>query len=251
MKNTDYSKIAETYNKSKTRHYIQPDPNISELIYKKKYRRVLDIGCGTGNYLLKQKAYFKNKADIQWFGIEPSEAMFSVLSESVKDQDITTKQAAAEAIPFEDDYFDYVICNHSYHHFVDKEKAFQEIYRVLKRGGRYYINTIHPYEMKKSWVYQFFPSVYEEDILRFYPEEKLFQTLEATGFETRVEKRVFTYRKSMLLIQEEAALRNYSQLHLISDANYQEGLQAMEAYMKSNKTLLIEHAKLYPLSYKD
>jgi ubiquinone/menaquinone biosynthesis C-methylase UbiE len=250
MKVTDYSKIADTYNLSKTRHSINPDINIKGILKYKKKVRVLDIGCGTGNYLFKQHEYFKDKGDVEWYGIEPSEAMYDVLMEHKGDRDIHVKLAGAEEIPFEDFSFDYIICNHSYHHFTDKAKAFSEIYRVLLKRGVFYINTIHPYDMKKSWVYQFFPRVYEEDMLRFYSSDKLFRALEAVGFTTKLEKRTFTFRRQMKDIQQEAKLRNYSQLHLISDTEFEAGLVAIENYIQFNKSLLVEHAKLYPYAFK-
>lgn len=250
MKITDYAKIAETYNQSPTRHAIQPDQNIAGLLKQKKTVRVLDVGCGTGNYLFKQQAYFKDKGNVEWYGIEPSDDMYKVLMDNVGDRNITVKLAGAESIPFDQFSFDYVICNHSYHHFTDKEQAFREIYRVLVKKGVFHINTIHPYNMQKSWVYQFFPAVYQEDILRFLTSDDLFEVLEMTGFRTKTEKRVFTFRRSMKDIQEEAKLRNYSQLHLISDTEFEAGLIAIEKYMQNNKSLLVEHAKLYPLGFK-
>jgi len=250
MKITDYSKIAETYNQSPTRHSIPPDVNIQGLLKQKKTVRVLDVGCGTGNYLFKQQEYFKDKGNVEWYGIEPSEAMYNVLMDNVGDRNITVKLAGAEAIPFDQFSFDYVICNHSYHHFTDKEKAFGEIYRVLLKRGVFYINTIHPYDMKKSWVYQFFPAVYAQDILRFYTHDDLFEAMEMTGFRTKTEKRIFTFRRDMKEIQEEARLRNYSQLHLISDTEFEAGLVAIEKHMETHKSLMVEHAKLYPLGFK-
>jgi hypothetical protein len=51
--------------------------------------------------------------------------------------------------------------------------------------------------MQQSWVYQFFPAVYHQDVLRFYTSDNLFEALEMTGFRTKMEKRVFTFRRSM------------------------------------------------------
>lgn len=38
---------------------------------------------------------------------------------------------------FENDYFDIVLSMNGFHAFPDKEKAFSEIYRVLKPGGKF------------------------------------------------------------------------------------------------------------------
>ena len=38
-------------------------------------------------------------------------------------------------IGFENDYFDFILCNHVLEHIVDDNKAMSELYRVLKPGG--------------------------------------------------------------------------------------------------------------------
>jgi len=37
---------------------------------------------------------------------------------------------------FEDDYFDFIICNHVLEHVQDDRKAMSELFRVLKPGGK-------------------------------------------------------------------------------------------------------------------
>lgn len=39
------------------------------------------------------------------------------------------------ALPFEDNYYDLILCNHVLEHIPDDKKAMTELYRVLKKGG--------------------------------------------------------------------------------------------------------------------
>jgi SAM-dependent methyltransferase len=39
-------------------------------------------------------------------------------------------------IPFEDDYFDFIVCNHVLEHIPDDKLAMSELYRVMKKGGQ-------------------------------------------------------------------------------------------------------------------
>ena len=39
------------------------------------------------------------------------------------------------ALPFQDEFFDYILCNHVLEHIPDDRKAMRELYRVLKTGG--------------------------------------------------------------------------------------------------------------------
>jgi len=51
---TDYLKIASIYDKNWIRHYIPRDENIEKLYIANSSRlSVLDLACGTGNYLKK------------------------------------------------------------------------------------------------------------------------------------------------------------------------------------------------------
>ncbi len=55
----------------------------------------------------------------------------------------------AQEIPFEEDVFDVVIANHMLYHVPDRPKAFAEIRRVLKPGGRFYASTIGETHMRE------------------------------------------------------------------------------------------------------
>ena len=51
-------------------------------------------------------------------------------------QNISFVSWNAECLPFEDETFDLVITRLSLHHFVEPEKPFREMQRVLKKGGK-------------------------------------------------------------------------------------------------------------------
>ena len=48
---------------------------------------------------------------------------------------IADVKADITALPFEDNSFDVIFCNHVLEHIPDDTKAMQELYRVLKKGG--------------------------------------------------------------------------------------------------------------------
>ena len=51
-------------------------------------------------------------------------------------QNIMFQAGNAEALPYESESFDLVITRLSFHHFAEPEKPFQEMKRVLKKGGK-------------------------------------------------------------------------------------------------------------------
>jgi SAM-dependent methyltransferase len=55
-------------------------------------------------------------------------------------------------IPFDDDTFDMIICNHTLEHVDDDRRAMRELYRVLKPGGRGILNS--PINGKRTVTYE-------------------------------------------------------------------------------------------------
>jgi len=104
-------------------------------------KKVLDAGCGSGRNLV----YFLQNG-FEVYGIDPNaEAVGAVktLSKNLAPDNPQTnfKVAAAEDMPFDDQYFDLVICSavlhfaHSEQHF---DRMLRSMWRVLKPGGFFF-----------------------------------------------------------------------------------------------------------------
>ena len=55
-------------------------------------------------------------------------------------------------LPFEDDSFDFILCNHVLEHIPDDTKAMQELYRILKPGGTAVLQI--PQELDRPETFQ-------------------------------------------------------------------------------------------------
>ncbi|PTT76547.1 MULTISPECIES: class I SAM-dependent methyltransferase [unclassified Chryseobacterium] len=53
--------------------------------------------------------------------------------------------------PFEDQYFDFIICNHVLEHIEDDTAAIRELYRILKPGGRAILQVPISEKLKKTY----------------------------------------------------------------------------------------------------
>jgi len=98
--------------------------------------RLLDVPVGTGVFTAKKYASL-GKADITC--LDYSEDMLSQARERFAMdgiRNVALLQGDVGALPFEDRSFDIVLSMNGFHAFPDKEKAYAEVYRVLKPGGR-------------------------------------------------------------------------------------------------------------------
>ena len=55
-------------------------------------------------------------------------------------------------MPFEDEYFDFIMCNHVLEHVDDDIKALEEIKRVLKKGGKGIIQVPFYYPIPEKTI---------------------------------------------------------------------------------------------------
>ena len=103
--------------------------------------QILDVGCGIGGSSL----YLAQKFNARVTGITLSPVQASRATERAQEaglaSEIQFQVADALDMPFADDKFDFVWSMESGEHMPDKEKFFQECYRVLKPGGTFLMAT--------------------------------------------------------------------------------------------------------------
>jgi ubiquinone/menaquinone biosynthesis C-methylase UbiE len=98
------------------------------------YDRVLEIGSGTGFFLLNlwQAGYVKEA-----HATDISTGMLQACGENARRLgcDVKIRTADAEGLPFDDASFDLVVGHAFLHHLPDWEQALRDVYRVLAPGG--------------------------------------------------------------------------------------------------------------------
>jgi SAM-dependent methyltransferase len=105
--------------------------------------RVLDLGCGGGHV-----SYRAAPLVAEVVACDVTQSMLDAVATTAAERglsNIVTRQAAAEKLPFEDGYFDAVLCRFTTHHWQDMEAGLREARRVLKRDGRaVFIDSVVP-----------------------------------------------------------------------------------------------------------
>ncbi len=116
---------------------------------KKDYegKKVLDIGCGAGNNLL-----FLGTLGLELYGTEVSDEICELTRGKIERFGIkaTLKKGLNRDIPFEDNFFDYLVSWNVIHYENNEEdmkKAIAEYARVLKPDGRLFLSTTGPQHM--------------------------------------------------------------------------------------------------------
>ena len=107
---------------------------------KKINGRVLEDGCGVGEYLTHLAIYAKQVVGLDYEFDRTLEARKKVSEVFC---------GAGEKLPFPDDYFDLVLSHEVLEHVQDDQQAINEILRVLMPGGRLILfvpNRGYPFE---------------------------------------------------------------------------------------------------------
>lgn len=114
------------------------------------HSRILELGCGNGVFWVKNSHRIPNDWDITLSDF--SIGMLEDAQKNIgKNSSIHYKVVDIQDIPFEDQSFDVVIANHMLYHVPNRNKAFQEVQRILKPDGVFYASTIgkrHMAELK-------------------------------------------------------------------------------------------------------
>jgi len=120
---------------------------------------LLDVGCGNGKNML-----YRN--DLIFNGID-----FSIkLVEICKNKNLNVIEASMTNIPFDNNHFDGVIVVASYHHLsndYERKQTLNEIYRVVKYGGRILI-VVWTIEQPEGSKFHFTKS---DELVKWYSVE--------------------------------------------------------------------------------
>jgi 2-polyprenyl-3-methyl-5-hydroxy-6-metoxy-1,4-benzoquinol methylase len=124
------------------------DPALLDAVGPCEGLRVLDAGCGEG-YLARELA--ARGAEV--VGADSCRGLVTAAATARRPGTAAASRpgaataftcASVDALPLRDETFDLVVCNHLFSHLHDPAPAIGEFARVLRRGGRLVILTLHP-----------------------------------------------------------------------------------------------------------
>jgi ubiquinone/menaquinone biosynthesis C-methylase UbiE len=151
------------------------------------HQRVLDLGCGTGNYIDALKEIVGLLV-----GLDGSQEMLLRAAQKCAGySNIEFKHGSILELPFQDQVFDGVMINQALHHLSESSDLQQyrqclaEVFRVLKSGGVLCVNTCSQEQLKPEgpfWYLQVFPEAARYMALKYAPIDDLLGILRSVGF---------------------------------------------------------------------
>jgi SAM-dependent methyltransferase len=187
---------------------------------------VLDVGCGTGNYLLA----LSEMVGCDCWGIDPSEAMLSEAQSRLPKAHLSCASAEHPGLPFYQ--FDFVFAVDVVHHLADRPGSFRECFRILRPGGKLCLVTESAAMIRRREPHAtYFPDAVEIELARYPSVDALKSELRAEGFGEVQELEV--ERHAELSDIEPYRTKTHSSLQLISNSAFDVGLKRLEHDLRS------------------
>ena len=226
----NYNNISKTYDDYRSYTYSK----IIQMIQFGKIEegmKILDLGCGTGNL----SAQLLECILVDTIGIDKSLQMLEKASK--KSLPVLCGDADHSILPFKDNSFDLVIGAFVIHHIENRMALIRECYRVLNDGALILITSSHDQiENLHPVIKDFFPNLIEIDKRRFPELTELDDSFESAGFKSIKHEDLIVSRIPIdMNYLDKVKSKFVSTFHLLSDHEFQVGVEKLETFIKSNK----------------
>jgi len=231
-KKVDYTLISKCYDETRVPSQNILESRLSKIINLGKISTslvVLDVGCGTGIYTIP----IAKKTNAIVFGLDSSKEMIRRAKMKKDNQVVEWLIGNAENLPFSNGHFDCVIMTTVIHQIVNRKKAVDEVYRVLKKNGTFLVLTKSHGHLRRSLLMDF-PKARQIDLKRFPTILIIKHIMLSAGFENARYHVVFegVTRVPMEDYLEKIRKKFIPTLTLLSEEDFQKGLNIFERKLK-------------------
>ena len=140
--------------------------------------KILDVGCGQGRhaaYALKYKDAFVVGADLSAADLQKAgdRLRFHQFAGAWDGGAWGLAVSDITALPFQDHFFDIVICSEVLEHIPDDRKALSELVRVLKKGGELVVSVPRYLPERICWALSDEYYLVNQGHIRIYKEKTI------------------------------------------------------------------------------
>jgi SAM-dependent methyltransferase len=182
----DYDEYAPTYAWARSAVSWVLAPIVAEAKTLHPGSVVLEVGCGTGNYV---RALESIVPAISLFGLDVSEPMLRQAGDPTASVALVRADAST-AIPFRGGTIAFTFLVDVIHHLSDPERFFVEAARVLEGSGRLTVVTDTLENLPRRSMPRFFPEVLDVERRRLPAGDRVHGAARAAGFELRSDQTV-------------------------------------------------------------
>jgi len=188
--------------------------------------KVLEVGCGTGNYIIALKSLLHCSS----WGIDPSKETLAKARERTKK--VKFQLGRAEELDFPRGFFDLVFSVDVIQYVGDRRSYFEVARKVLRPGGTFCTAT------ESDWIIRhrqplavYFPETVKIDLARHPSIPELREIMGKVGLGEIKENVVeFPYQITDIQPYRDKA---FSSLKLIGEGAFQKGLKRMERDLRA------------------
>ncbi len=214
----DYNLVCETY--AKTRWAL---PWISDAISAQisSHGRVLDLGCGTGDYV---QSVIERHPHCRFHGVDLSSGMISIAFKRCPTAEWVIANIE-RGLPYRNEAFHHLYTVNVMHHLTNYSQVLREIHRVLKHQGTTVIFTDSENDIRARSQTNYFPDTFEFNLKR-YPKISFLKEcavdagLIHTG-ENAISGQLELDDRMMALLEQ----KSLSELRSISTSAFQKGIE--------------------------
>jgi ubiquinone/menaquinone biosynthesis C-methylase UbiE len=153
-----------------TTYGLNKDPNRELLLFPFllkiskpiKNKSIADLGCGNGSLIVKLLRYKPKRI----YGIDFSEVFLKFAKDHITDKHVIfIKADVRKQLPLSSNSFDIVYCTFVFNETNNLNSILKEISRILKKNGRFYLMTTHPFFSMNYYLYEKFTGKKNDKIL--------------------------------------------------------------------------------------
>lgn len=190
----------------------------------------LDLGSGTGRMTPSLANAFGGPA----YGVEPSDKMRAQAIAHASHPAVTYTAGSAEHIPLPDASCDAALLFFMWHHVADHAAAAAELRRVVKPGGKLFVQANFADRMPDVWWFRVVPEWWEIDRAQFRTENEVKNDFAGAGWTFAAHDEITWLRSASLAADfDRLKLRALSSFEHMSEDIADMGFARIEAALPS------------------